>query len=90
MINLYTVIIKRNNNSYIALCLEAGIQASGSTQEEAIYHLKATLRELEQNSDFRNGMDSAPDWPQQIYEFLVVGRKFPTSEVFELRLIYLE
>lgn len=89
MKNIYTIVLKRNENEWLALCLEMGIVSQGSNTEEAINKMKEAIS-LQQNLEYQNEMHDVPDWRRQIYEFLIVGRKFPTTEIFELRLICIE
>jgi predicted RNase H-like HicB family nuclease len=87
MQNIYTVVLKRSKDHWVALCLDNGLTAQGATQEEAIKQLEAEIDTLQENYKSQDQSLPVPDFRQELFKFLVVGRKFPTSEVFELRLI---
>jgi predicted RNase H-like HicB family nuclease len=68
MINIYTIVLKRDGNEWLALCLEMGIVSQGSNQEEAINKIKEEIS-LQQNSEYQNEMHDVPDWRRQISLF---------------------
>jgi hypothetical protein len=68
MKNIYTIVLKKHRNEWLALCLDMGILKQGGNKEEALSNIKKTIFHPEK-IDNQNEMRDVPDWRRQLYDF---------------------
>jgi predicted RNase H-like HicB family nuclease len=80
--------LRKSAGYWVALCLENGLVAQENTKEGAIDKLKEAIESFKIVYQSEENIYNSPVSIKDIHEFLMVERKEPISEVFELRAVY--
>ena len=85
--DFFTVVLRKSEKYWVALCLENGLAGQGVTKEKAIGKLREAIESFE---DALNEGDiySAPVSIKELHEFLTIEDKEPTKETYELRAMH--
>jgi predicted RNase H-like HicB family nuclease len=86
--NFYTMVLKRNANYWVALCLENGIVGQGETQNQAIDKLKEAIDSFQSVYETEPDIHLSPIPIQELHEFLMLETDEPTKQSYELRAVY--
>ena len=86
--NFYTVILRKSQDYWVALCLENGLVGQGDTQQQAIVKLQEALASFVELYQSEPNVYSAPISIQDLYEFLTLEDPEETTDVYELRKVY--
>ncbi|MDI6735177.1 MAG: type II toxin-antitoxin system HicB family antitoxin [bacterium] len=86
--DFYTIVLRRTNEYWVALCLENGLVGQEETKEGAIEKLKEAIDSFEFLRRIEKDIYNAPVAIKELHEFLTVEDVKPLSEQFELRAIY--
>lgn len=87
-IDFLTVVLRRSNDYWVALCLENGLVGQEETKEKAVEKLKEAVDSFESLRKSENDVYSAPVAIKELHEFLTVEDVESVSEQLELRAIY--
>lgn len=85
--NFYTVVLRKSNNYWVALCLENGIVGQGVNKEDSIRSLKEAIDSFEEVHICEEDIYSSPISINELHEFLTIEGPEPLSERYELRAI---
>ena len=88
VIDLYTTVLRKSGDYWVALCLENGLVGQGDTKDEAIRKLKEAIESFEEELEKDSDVYSAPISIKELHEFLTVEGKEPISEEYELRAVH--
>ncbi|MEH2467380.1 type II toxin-antitoxin system HicB family antitoxin [Nostoc sp.] len=86
--NFYTVVLRKNSDYWVALCLENGIVGQGNSQEDAIKKLKEAIESFETVYESESNIYKSPVSIDELHEFLFVEEKEQDLEIYELRKVY--
>ncbi|MFZ6017562.1 MAG: type II toxin-antitoxin system HicB family antitoxin [Nitrospirota bacterium] len=86
--DFYTVVLRKGENYWVALCLENGLVGQGVTKENAIKKLKEAIDSFQEVYEKESDIYSAPLSIKELHEFLTVEGEEPVSEPYELRAVY--
>ena len=85
--DFYTVVIRKSDNYWVALCLENGIVGQGVSKDDSIQNLKEAIESFEEVRDSEEDIYSSPISINELHEFLMVEDVEPLSQLYELRAI---
>ena len=85
--DFYTVVIRKSDNYWVALCLENGIVGQGVSKDDSIQNLKEAIESFEEVRDSEEDIYSNPISINELHEFLMVEDAAPLSQLYELRAI---
>ncbi len=85
--NFRTVVLRKSDDYWVALCLENGIVGQGLTDEEAVQNLKDAVDSFEECRCFDENIYNSPISINDLHEFLSVEGPEPLSMHYELRAI---
>jgi predicted RNase H-like HicB family nuclease len=85
--DFYTVVLRKSDNYWVALCLENGIVGQGVSKDDSIQNLKEAIESFEEVQDSDGDIYSSPISINELHEFLTVEDVEPLSEQYELRAI---
>ena len=86
--DFYTILLRKNIDYWIALCLENGLVGQGNTRENAVEKLKETIESFNEVYKTESDIYTAPISVKELHEFLTIESKEPTSETYELRAVH--
>ncbi len=85
--SFYTVVLRKSNNYWVALCLENGTVGQGLNKEDSIRSLKDAIDSFEEVRKSDKYIFSQPIAINELHEFLTVEGPEPISQQYELRAI---
>ncbi len=85
--DFYTVVLRKSDNYWVALCLENGIVGQGVNKDASIQNLKEAIESFEEVRDSEEDIYSSPISINELHEFLMVEDVEPLSQLYELRAI---
>lgn len=85
--DFYTVVLRKSDNYWVALCLENGIVGQGVNKDDSIQNLKEAIESFEEVRDSEEDIYSSPISINELHEFLMVEDATPLSQLYELRAI---
>jgi predicted RNase H-like HicB family nuclease len=85
---LFTTVLRKSGDCWVALCLENGLVGQGATKKEAIAKLKEAIDSLESVRKEDPNIYTVPIKIKELHEFLTVESPDATLEKFELRAVY--
>lgn len=85
--DFWTVVLRKSDNYWVALCLENGIVGQGVTEEDSIEHLREAIDSFEEVRSSEEDIYCKPVLINELHEFLTVEGPEPLSERYELRAI---
>jgi predicted RNase H-like HicB family nuclease len=85
--DFYTVVLRKSDNYWVALCLENGIVGQGVSKDNSIQNLKEAIESFEEVRDSEEDIYSSPISINELHEFLMVEDVEPLSQLYELRAI---
>ncbi|MDZ8139482.1 MAG: type II toxin-antitoxin system HicB family antitoxin [Nostoc sp. DedQUE04] len=68
--NFYTVVLRKNSDYWVALCLENGIVGQGDSQEDAIKKLKEAIESFKVVYESESNIYKSPVSIDELHEFL--------------------
>lgn len=86
--DFYTVVFRKSDHHWVALCLENGLVGQAYTKEIAFEKLKEAIVSFEEVRKEEENIHCAPISIKELHEFLTIERTDPISESFELRALY--
>ncbi len=86
--DFYTILLRKNADYWVALCLENGLIGQGSTKEDAVEKLKEAIESFNEVYKAEGDIYTAPISVKELHEFLTIEGKEPTSETYELRAVH--
>lgn len=86
--DFYTILLRKNIDCWIALCLENGLVGQGKTREDAVEKLKEAIESFNEVYKTESDIYTAPISVKELHEFLTSEGKEPTSETYELRAVH--
>lgn len=85
--DFYTVVLRKSDNYWVALCLENGITGQGVSKDDSIQNLKEAIESFEEVRDSVEDIYSSPVSINELHEFLMVEDVEYLSQHYELRAI---
>ncbi|MCK4765294.1 MAG: type II toxin-antitoxin system HicB family antitoxin [Candidatus Aminicenantes bacterium] len=85
--DFYTVVLRRSNDYWVAMCLENGTVGQGLTKEDSIVSLKDAIESLEEAFLSEEDIYKQPVSIHELHEFLTVEGPEPLAQQYELRAI---
>jgi len=85
--DFYTMVLRKNGNDWVALCLENGLVGQGITKEESVRKLKEAIECFEDVRKTEESVYNAPISIKELHEFLTIEGKGLASQTFELRAV---
>jgi predicted RNase H-like HicB family nuclease len=85
--DFYTVVLRKSEKYWAALCLENGIVGQGINKDDSIRNLKDAIESFEEVRDNEEDIYSSPISINELHEFLMVEDVEPLSQQYELRAI---
>jgi predicted RNase H-like HicB family nuclease len=85
---LYTTVLRKSGDYWVALCLENGLVGQGNSKETAIAKLREAIDSFEEVALSEDEVYSAPLSIKELHEFLTVEGIEPANESYELRAVY--
>jgi len=85
--DFYTVVLRKSDNYWVALCLENGIVGQGVSKDNAIQNLKEAIESFEEVRESEEDIYSSPISINELHEFLMVEDVEPLSQLYEFRAI---
>jgi predicted RNase H-like HicB family nuclease len=85
--DFYTVVLRKSDNYWVALCLENGIVGQEVNKDDSIQNLKEAIESFEEVRDSKEDIYSSPISINELHEFLMVEDVEPLSQLYELRAI---
>jgi len=85
--DFYTVVLRKSDIYWVALCLENGIVGQGVSKDNSIRNLKEAIESFEEARDSEEDIYSSPISINELHEFLMVEDVEPLSQLYELRAI---
>jgi len=85
---LFTTVLRKSGDFWVALCLENGLVGQGDTKKEAIDKLKEAIDSFAGALKEDPKIYTAPIKIKELHEFLTVESPDATMEKFELRAVY--
>ena len=85
--DFWTVVLRKSDNYWVALCLENGVVGQGLTDDDAMRNLKEAVDSLEEVRGFEEDIYNSPISINDLHEFLTIEAPEPISERYELRAI---
>jgi predicted RNase H-like HicB family nuclease len=82
------MLLRKNIDYWIALCLENGLVGQGNTKEGAIEKLKEAIESFHEVCKTESDIYSAPIAVKELHEFLTIEGKEPASETYELMVVH--
>jgi predicted RNase H-like HicB family nuclease len=70
--DFYTVVLRKSDNYWVALCLENGIVGQGINKDDSIQNLKEAIESFEEVRDSEEDIYSSPISINELHEFLMV------------------
>ena len=86
--DFYTLVLRKSEVYWVALCLENGLVGQGNTKEEAVEKLKEAIISFDEVRKSETDIYTAPLSVKELHEFLTVEGVEPVLEPFELRAVY--
>jgi predicted RNase H-like HicB family nuclease len=84
----YTIVFRKNNKYWVALCLENGLVGQGFSKDNALAKLREAIDSFADVSDTENDVLSSPISIKELHEFLSVENIEPVSTTYELRAVH--
>ena len=85
---LHTMVLRRNGEAWVALCLENGVVGQGATKEEAGRKLQDAIASFETARTEDADVYAAPLSIRELHELLTYDTEEPTAESYELCAVY--
>jgi predicted RNase H-like HicB family nuclease len=85
---LYTTVLRKSGDYWVALCLENGLVGQGKSKKKAIQKLREAIDSFEEIAQTDEEVYSAPLSIKELHEFLTVEGVEPSNESYELRAVY--
>ena len=85
--SFYTIVLRKSNNYWVALCLENGTVGQGLNKEDSIRSLKDAIDSFEEARENDKNIFCQPIAINELHEFLTVEGPEPISQQYELRAI---
>ena len=85
--DFYTMVLRKSDDAWVALCLENGLVGQGRTKEESMRKLKEAIESFEEVQKTEEDVFGAPISIKELHEFLTIEGKELGSETFELRAV---
>lgn len=86
--NFYSVILRKSQEYWVALCLENGLVGQGNTQQQAIDQLQEAIASFVEIYQHESNVYSAAISIQELHEFLTIEDPAEATDVYELRKVY--
>ncbi|MEA2059797.1 MAG: type II toxin-antitoxin system HicB family antitoxin [Thermodesulfobacteriota bacterium] len=86
--DFYTIVFKKSERYWVALCLENGLVGQGFSKENALEKLKEAVDSLQEVRDLEKDLISSPISIKELHEFLSVENTEPVSTTYELRAVH--
>ncbi|MFO7912088.1 MAG: hypothetical protein R6V15_07985 [Desulfotignum sp.] len=86
--DFYTIVFKKSERYWVALCLENGVVGQGFSKENALEKLKEAIDSLQEVRDLETDFFSSPISIKELHEFLSVENTEPVSTTYELRAVH--
>ena len=86
--DFYTVVFKKSQDYWVALCLENGLVGQGRIQEEALNKLKEAVASFQAVYQADKSIYCQPIAIEELHEFLSLENSEPLAESFELRAVH--
>jgi predicted RNase H-like HicB family nuclease len=86
--SLYTAVLRKSSDYWVALCLENGIVGQGETQAQALTKLKEAIASWQEAYLEDGEIYSAAVSIDALHEFLTFENVEPRIDGFELKVIY--
>ena len=87
MIDFYPVIIKKNADYWVSLCLENGLVVPGNTPEESLDKLKQAIESFSEVYESESEVYLSPLSIKKLHEFITL-EDAEFSGTYELRKVY--
>jgi predicted RNase H-like HicB family nuclease len=84
----YTIVFKKSERYWVALCLENGLVGQGLSKENALAKLKEAIESMQEVRDLEKDLISSPISIKELHEFLSVENSGPVSTTYELRAVH--
>jgi len=85
--DFYTVVLRKSDCDWVALCLENGIVGQGNSKDDSVQNLREAIDSFEEIQDSEEDIYSNPISINELHEFLTVEDIEPLSEQYELKII---
>jgi predicted RNase H-like HicB family nuclease len=82
--DFWTVVLRKSDKYWVALCLENGIVGQGISDDDAMRNLKEAVDFLEEVRDLEKDIYSNPISINDLHEFLTIEGPEPVYERYEL------
>lgn len=86
--DFYTIVLRKSNLYWVALCLENGIVGQGKTKETAIEKLREAVLSFEEAQRTEGDIYTSALSIGELHEFLTVEGEEPSTEAYELRAVH--
>jgi predicted RNase H-like HicB family nuclease len=86
--DFFTIVLRRSDPYWVALCLENGIVGQGNTKETAVEKLKEAINSIEELRRTDKDIYSTSLSIKELHEFLTVESSEPILEPLEMRTLY--
>lgn len=86
--DFYTVVLRKSEDYWVAICLENGLVGQADSKEDAIARLKEAIDSFEEIYKTEGDIYSAPLSIKELHEFLSLEGKELTSKSYELRAVH--
>jgi len=86
--DFYTIVFKKSDDYWVALCLENGLVGQGLSKEIALVKLKEAIDSMQEVNDLEDVFSSSPISIKELHEFLRVENIEPVSSIYELRAVH--
>jgi len=85
---IYTIVFRKSQNYWLALCLENGLIGQGDTQEESQKKITESIASMEEVYRQESDVFPLPIPIHELHEFLTYEVSEPTAECYEMRAVY--
>lgn len=86
--DFYTVILRKSQAYWVALCLENGLVGQGNTQTEAIDKLQEAIASFTEIYQLEKDIYLSSISIQELHEFLNIEEQEEKTDTYELRKVY--
>ena len=86
--DFYTIVFKKSERYWVALCLENGLVGQGFSKENALEKVKEAMDSMQEVRDLEKDLISSPISIKELHEFLSVENTEPVSTTYELRAVH--
>lgn len=84
----YTIVLKKSESYWVALCLENGCVGQGHSRKTAIANLKDAIDSIVEARKTDADIYSEPLSIKELHEFLTVEAPLPITMPLEMRTLY--